>query len=227
MIYLYCRISTKKQSIERQIRNLLRAYPDGKIIEEVYTGTTTNRKEFNKLLKVVKTGDTIVFDSVSRMSRNADEGFNLYEKLYNEGINLEFLKEPHINTGTYKKALENSITMTGTAVDHILKGINEYLMELAKEQIRIAFEQSEKEVEDLRQRTREGLLTAKINGKQVGREKGKTFETKKSKQMKIQIKEMSKDFNGTLNDKKIMELLKIANNTYYKYKAELKRELDE
>ena len=41
-------------------------------------------------------------------------------------------------------------------VDFILKGINEYLMALAKEQIKLAFEQSEKEVAELHQRTREG-----------------------------------------------------------------------
>ena len=46
-----------------------------------------------------------------------------------------------------------------------------YLMALAKEQIKLAFEQSEKEVADLHQRTREGLLTARLNGKQVGRKK--------------------------------------------------------
>ena len=45
-------------------------------------------------------------------------------------------------------------------------------MALAKEQIKLAFEQSEKEVADLHQRTREGLLTARLNGKQVGRKKG-------------------------------------------------------
>lgn len=225
MIYLYCRISTKKQSIERQIRNLLKAYPNGKIIEEVFTGTTTNRKEFTRLLNKVKKGDTIVFDSVSRMSRNAEQGFEIYENLFLKGVNLVFLKEPHINTDTYKNAMMNCIQMTGTSVDYILKGVNQYLLELAKEQIKIAFEQSEKEVEDLRQRTIEGLESAKLNGKTIGRTKGSKSETKKSKSTKIQIKEMSKDFDGTLKDTEIMDLLHIARNTYYKYKRELKEEL--
>ena len=76
MIYGYTRISTKQQSIERQIRNIKDLYPNVVIIEEVYTGTKIyGRKEFDKLLKKVKLGDTIVFDSVSRMSRNAEEGF--------------------------------------------------------------------------------------------------------------------------------------------------------
>ena len=50
-------------------------------------------------------------------------------------------------------------------MDFILKGINEYLMALAKEQIKLAFGQSEKEVADLHQRTREGLVTAKLKWK--------------------------------------------------------------
>ena len=95
----YARISTPQQSIERQIRNILAAYPQSEIIREVFTGTKfQGRKELEKLLKIVQTGDTIIFDSVSRMSRNADEGFQLYEGLFRKGIHLIFLKEPHINT---------------------------------------------------------------------------------------------------------------------------------
>ena len=75
-IYAYCRISKASQNIQRQIDNILKAYPNAKIYQEVFTGTTTDRKEWNKLKKVLKTGDTVVFDSVSRMSRNADEGIN-------------------------------------------------------------------------------------------------------------------------------------------------------
>ena len=139
-IYGYARISTRKQSIERQIRNILSVAPEAKIYQEIFTGTTIVRKEWNKLQKVLKENDTIIFDSVSRMSRNAEEGFAAYEKLYSNGINLVFLKEPHINTDTYRKAIETGITMTGTNVDFILEGVNKYLMALAKEQIRLVFE---------------------------------------------------------------------------------------
>ena len=227
MYYGYCRISTAKQSIERQIRNITKVYPTATIVEEVYTGTKIyNRKELNKLLKVVKTGDTIVFDSVSRMSRNAQEGFTLYEQLYNKGINLVFLKEPHINTDTYKKALNtNNIPLTGTNVDFILEGINKYLLTLAKEQIQLAFEQAEKEVMDLRQRTKEGLQTAKLNGKQIGQKEGSKLTTKKSISAKEKIQKYSKDFNGTLKDEDVMKLVGISRVTYYKYKKELKIKL--
>ena len=221
-IYGYCRISTHKQSIERQIRNIRSKHPKAIIFQEVYTGTKTDgRKKWEQLLRIVKQGDTIVFDSVSRMSRNAAEGFATYQELFDNGIELEFLKEPHINTAVYKKALNNHIAMTGTKTDIILKAVNEYLMELAKEQIIIAFEQAEKEVTDLHQRTREGIETARLEGKQIGQRLGAKLTTKKSIAAKADIEKYSKDFNGTLTDAECMRMIGIARNTYYKYKKEL------
>ena len=220
-VYGYCRISTRKQSIERQERNIKAEYGDAIIFKEAYTGTKIDRPVFNKLLKIVNKGDTIVFDSVSRMSRNSEEGFILYQELFNKGVELVFLKEKHINTETYKKALTNNIQLTGTNVDFILEGVNKYLLALAKEQIKIAFDQAEKEVEDLHQRTKEGIETARLNGKQIGQKKGIKLTTKKSIIAKEQIIKYSKDFNGTLKDIEVMKLIGIARNSYYKYKKEL------
>lgn len=221
-IYSYCRISTKDQSIERQIRNAKELYPDAIVVEEVYTGTKLDgRTKWNNLYKNLKAGDTVVFDSVSRMSRNSEEGFNLYKDLFNKGIELVFIKEPHINTSTYKKALTGGIELTGTMVDSILEGINKYLLALAEEQIKLAFVQSEKEVMDLRQRTKEGMETARLNGKQIGQVKGTKLTTKKSIEAKEIIMKHSKDFNGTLGDADVMKLCGISRNSYYKYKKEL------
>ena len=105
--YGYCRISTAKQSIERQIRNIRAEHPQAVIVQEVFTGTKTDgRKKFEALLKTVKPGDLIVFDSVSRMSRNAEEGFTVYQDLFSKGIELEFIKEPQINTTAFRNALK-------------------------------------------------------------------------------------------------------------------------
>lgn len=224
MIYGYCRISTAKQSIERQIRNIKAAYPEAVIVQEIFTRTRIDRREWQKLFCKAKDGDTIVFDSVSRMSGNAEDGFAAYEELYNRGVSLVFLKEPHINTDTYKQALENNVKLTGGNVDYILEGVNKYLMALAKEQIRLAFEQSEKEVEDLHQRTREGIETARLNGKQIGQRPGAKLTTKKSIVAKEVIKKHSKDFCGTLDDTEVMTLTGLSRNTYYKYKRELRAE---
>lgn len=221
-IYGYARISTSKQSIERQVRNIEREYPGAVIVREAYTGTKIDRKEWGKLFSAVQSGDTIVFDSVSRMSRNAEDGFAVYEELYTRGVNLVFLKEPHISTDTYKRVLERSVPMTGTSVDYILAGVNRYLLELAREQIRLAFEQAEKEVEDLHQRTKEGIETARLNGKQIGQREGVKLTTKKSVAAKEIISRHSKDFGGTLSDAEVMKLAGLARNTFYKYKRELR-----
>lgn len=224
-VYGYCRISTNKQNIERQVRNIQAVYPDAFIVREVYTGTKfQGRKELDKMLKCIQKGDMIVFDSVSRMSRNAEEGFRIYEKLYEKGVELVFLKEHHIDTTTYKAALQNGIPMTGTDVDYILEGVNKFLLCLAKEQIRLAFLQAEKEVKDLRQRTKEGIETARINGKQIGHPTGKKIVTKKSVECKAMIRKYSKDFDGILNDKECIQLIGISRGSFYKYKKEMKTE---
>ena len=224
MTYGYARISTKQQSIERQIRNISAVFPDARIYREAYTGTKIERPEFEKLLKRLKSGDTVVFDSVSRMSRDAEDGFALYQDLYNKGINLVFLKEHHIDTDTYKSALTNQLAMTGDDTDLILQGVNAYLLRLAAKQIRLAFEQAQKEVDDLHQRTKEGIQTAKDNGKQIGQKQGAKLNVKKAAPAKAAILQHSQDFGGTLDDKDCMKLAGVSRNTYFKYKRELKEE---
>ena len=165
------------------------------------------------------------------MSRNAEEGFNLYEKLFNQGVNLIFLKEPHINTSVYEEALKSKQINIEINTDNktmnefttaLFEIINKLLMNLVKGQIKTAFEQAEKEVVDLHQKTSEGMLTAKISGKRVGQPKGSKLVTKKSKKAKEQILKYNRDFDGTLTDSECIKLIGIAKNTYYDYKRELK-----
>lgn len=231
--YGYCRISTPRQNIERQVRNILAAYPDAHIVREVYTGTKyQGRAELDKLLRTVQAGDRIIFDSVSRMSRSADEGCQLYTDLYTRNIDLFFLKEPHINTETYRQTIQRQINaqlQTGSAatdnfVSSVVAALNQYTADLAAEQIRLAFAQAQKEVDDLHQRTREGMLTAKLNGKQIGQVAGRKLIIKKAAPCKELIARYSKDFDGTLSDAECIKLIGIARNTYYKYKRELREQ---
>ena len=223
-IYGYCRISTVKQNIERQIANIKKEFPEAVIITEEFTGTTLDRPKWSKLCKQLKEGDTVVFDEVSRMSRNAEEGFKLYEELYTRGVNLIFLKERHIDTEVYKQTLKNGVEMTGTDVDCILEGVNKYLMLLAKKQIEIAFQTAQAEVDFIHKRTSEGVRRAQAEGKQVGRLAGSKVETKKAKASKEIIRKHSKDFDGSLSDADVIKLTGLARNSYYKYKRELKDE---
>ena len=244
-IYGYCRISTPKQNIERQIRNILREFPSAKIIQETFSGSKfQGRRELEKLIRNIHAGDTIIFDSVSRMSRNAEEGFALYEQLYNQGVNLVFLKEPHINTDTYRKILqEKKISLnqisgdeaTDKLMQSIINALNDYILTLAKRQIQLAFIQSQKEIDDLHQRTQEGIETARRNGKQIGQQKGRVLHIRKKSPIQQLILKYSKNFNGSNSDREVIAIinsspnpdarsqrLHVSLNTYYKYKAELR-----
>lgn len=227
--YGYVRVSTQRQKFDRQITNILSICPTAIIKSEKYTGTTTNRPEWEKLKKVIREGDTIIFDSVSRMSRNADEGFADYQELFNMGITLEFIKEPHINSEVYKqsitKALNVDVSTGNEAVDEYFAGnmelINRLLMKLAQQQIKLAFEQAEKEVTDLHQRISEGMRESMSKGTQIGLTKGTTLTTKKSLDCKKIISTHAKAFGGSLSDEEVIKLCGCSRNSYYKYKKEL------
>lgn len=232
VIYGACRVSTRKQSIDRQIRNIKDIYPEAVIIKEAYTGRKINRPVFEALLKKVKPGDTIVFDEVSRMCRNEKEGFQTYKDLYSRGINLVFLKEPHINTAVYKTALERQIQLavstgnqaTDDLINAIADAINKYAMTLLEEQIKLAFRQAQHEVEFLSMRTKEGQQTAVLNGKTIGIEKGRKLTIKKEAPAKELILKHNIDFGGTLNDIETMKIVGVSRGTYYKYKRELREQ---
>ncbi len=230
MIYGYARVSTPHQKLERQITNIQNIYPKAQILREHFSGTTQSRPVWDKLINQVQKGDTIVFDSVSRMSRNSTEGFQDYKKLYQLGVSLIFLNEPLINTSVYENSKSNLLSInveTGNqAVDDFFKGnvqlINNFLMALAEEQIKAAFEQSEKEVNDLHTRISQGMREAKRKGASIGLSKGTTLTTKKSIECKVIIKKHSKDFGGSLEDPDVIKLCGCSRNSYYKYKKEIK-----
>ena len=230
MMYAYCRVSTKHQRIARQITNITEVYPNATIIREFYTGTTQSRPHWDRLMAIIKKEDTIVFDSVSRMSRNAGEGFKDYKVLYELGVNLVFLNEPLINTSVFDATRNNLLNVnieTGNAaVDAFFKGnielINNFIMALAEEQIKAAFDQAEKEVTDLHSRISQGMREAMKNGVKIGLTKGSTLTTKKSVECKAIIQKHSKDFGGSLEDPDVIKLCGCSRNSYYKYKREAK-----
>ena len=231
IVYGYARISTMKQKLERQIDNIKQVYPDAVIITEEYTGTKIDRPKFTKLVQQLQPGDTLVFDEVSRMSRNAAEGFSLYRDLYEKGINLVFLKEPHINTEVFRSTAQAPLTGTKDLDETLIKGLNEYLMRLAEKQIQIAFDTAQAEVDFLHQRTSEGVRKAQAAGKQVGRAEGSSAgagfkEYAKARAAKEIIRKHNRDFGGSLTDAETIKQAGCARGSFYKYKRELKAEID-
>lgn len=224
MIYGYCRVSTPKQSLKRQEDNIKAQFPDALIYSDVYSGKTSARPQFQRLLKKVNNGDVIVFDEVSRMSRNAAEGFQDYMALLSKGVDLKFLKEPQIDTEVYKAAQGKRIELTGDEItDPIIRGINEALHKLMERQIKAAFEQAEKERLLLSKRTKEGMA----KGRPAGRRKGVEQHRKKEKEAKRIIRKNSIAFGGTLNNKDTMKLANISSPTFYKYVKEMKEDVSQ
>ena len=236
--YAYPRVSTPKQQLDRQIQNIKTAYPNAIIYPEKYTGTRLDRPQWNKLYKQIRSDVEhglqvrVIFDEASRLARNAEEGTRIYEELFNLGVELIFLKTPHINSETYKAALNNQLEIavledaaTNELVQGIAGAINKYILALAKQQIYLAFQSAEAEVEYLHQRVSEGVRLAQIEGKRVGTPKGSKLTTKKSVEMKQLIQEKSKYFNGTINDRDLIKITGLSPNTFYKYKRELLDEI--
>lgn len=224
----YARISRISQNIDRQIENLKNYNKDITLFQEAYSSRTIDRPQFQKMLnfveKEIKKGNRIkiVFDSVSRMSRDAEEGSNLYYELEEKGIELVFLNEPYINTETYRKALELSLPETDNKmIEAILNGIKQAFRIKAKEDIKLAFMQAEKELLDIRERTKQGLREAKAKGKQIGRKEGAQIETKRSIEVREKLLKHSKKFGGSMTDKEFMEAFNVSKTTLVKYKREL------
>lgn len=227
--YGYVRVSTMQQKTQRQIDNIKSFDTDAIIYEEKQSGKDIeNRAVFRKLLDKVKSGDVIVFDEVSRMSRDAREGYDLYMRLMEQDISLVFLKERHIDTDEYKRRTQRHIEkiLSGNkSIDKFMNTMVDALKELErdnlKDNIRLAFQQAEHERQFLIKRVTEGKARSE---KPQGRPEGShNIKTDKADHIKKVIREQSKDFDGKFSDAKIMrEYLKgIARNTYYKYKKDL------
>ncbi len=123
------------------------------------------------------------------------------------------------------RIITNTIIHNNTAVDEFFKGnvqpINNFMMALA-EQIKAAFEQSEKEVTDLHSRISQGMREAKKNGVKIGLPQATSLITKKSIECKAIIQKHSKDFGGGLEDPDVIKLCGCSRNSYYKHKKEAK-----
>ena len=100
MKYGYARVSTTDQKLANQIE-LLKLAGAEKIFQEKFTGTTTERPEFQKLLRVLKTGDTLIVTKLDRFARNTREALAIIQELFKEksqhfeyGLNWQYADWP-------------------------------------------------------------------------------------------------------------------------------------
>ncbi|ARJ25775.1 integrase (plasmid) [Bacillus mycoides] len=149
----YVRVSSKDQNEERQIVNMRKnGISERDIFIDKKTGSNMDRENYQAMKRYARSGDTIVFDSLTRLGRTMNdilEEFKYYEE---QKINLEFLKEPFIN-----------VTYNGNATNDVIQSA----IQKATATILSAF--AEKERQDIRQRQAEGIALAKSHGKHLGR----------------------------------------------------------
>ena len=95
MIYGYARVSTKGQakdgnSLEAQ-ENALRLAGATEIYSDAFTGTKSHRPELDKLMAVIRSGDTLVVTKLDRIARSATQGIELIQSLLDKGVVVHVL----------------------------------------------------------------------------------------------------------------------------------------
>lgn len=238
-VYGYCRVSTKHQSVKRQEAEIKAVYPDAMIYSEQWTGTEMDRPEWLKLRKKLRPGDTVVFWELSRLARNAEQGFQTYEELYSNNVNMVFLKDSSANSDVYRKAMnqrriEANISTgsnaTDTLINAVLDALHRFTMDIVREQIQHSFDSAQAERDHLVERVKSGMNKPDENGHTSGDKiaasrQGRTFTTKKELESRQAIKKYSKDFDGHNTDTECMRLIGISRGSFYKYKKALWNEL--
>jgi DNA invertase Pin-like site-specific DNA recombinase len=149
----YVRVSSKDQNEERQIENMkCLGIEDRDIFIDKQSGKNMKRENYQMLKRLARTGDTIIFDSLTRLGRSMNdvlEEFRYYEQ---QQINLQFIKEPFIN-----------VNYSGESTNDIIQ------QAVQKATLTILSAFAEKERNDIKQRQAEGIALAKKHGKHIGR----------------------------------------------------------
>lgn len=198
MLYGYARVSTAEQSLKRQIKELeARGIDKKNIYKEFATGKDfKDRIEYQKLLDICSVGDTIVFTSLDRFSRNVKETVKQLEILEKRGLKAIFLKE-NISTE--------------------MKGVAELIISIfswVAEQERITLLERQKRGYEALERNDKGRLISK-KGTIIGG-KEKVF----SNQQLNMLKEY-KEGKSTYNLTQLAKILEVSRPTIYKKLKEI------
>lgn len=135
----YARVSTQDQNLDRQLDNL-RAAGCERIFNEKMTGTKSDRPELKTMMLTLRSGDILVIDSFSRLSRSTKDLLDLVEKLTAMDVHLVSLKEKLDTT-----------TATGKLMLTMLSALSQFERDLIAE------------------RTVDGLKAARSRGRVGGR----------------------------------------------------------
>ena len=136
----YARCSTLDQNLDWQIDALTKEGCD-RIFQEKFTGTKKDRPELLRMMDMLREGDTVIICELTRLSRSVKDLFDLVEQVEKAGANIKSLKEPWLDTTTPQ----------GRLLFTIFSGVSQFEREL------------------IRERTMEGLASARARGRMGGR----------------------------------------------------------
>jgi len=146
----YLRVSTDEQDLLQQEHLLLKHAQQNQlqidrfISVEVSTRKSLRERRIEELLNALSSGDTVIVAELSRLGRNMFQTLDLINKMSEMGVKLIFVRQPELSTtGSHAK---------------LLLAIYSYFAEAERDFISM--------------RTRQGMASAKAQGKHVGRPKG-------------------------------------------------------
>lgn len=208
--YSYKRISTdtNHQSFNRQIRSLKKYAKDNGIefviefVEEKSAKNFEERKQFQKLEKIVQPGDTVVFKDLSRFTREAENGYKKYMEWFNKGINLVFIDNPTISSDYIRSMLttaNDQDLVTKTAMEGVIKLL-----------IIVELDRAEKQRLYISKSIKDGIRASKLKS---GRKPGGLI--KLTEELKADIKEYL--VNRDVKQVDLIEKHKLSRNTLKKY----------
>ena len=191
MKYGYVRVSTKEQNIDRQLVEMYaQGLNDKTIFIDKQSGKDFERNEYQKLKKILKSGDLLIIKSIDRLGRNYDMIIDEWRTLVNDmDVDIQVLDMPLLDTRTEGKNL------VGKFISDIVLQILSFV--------------AENERENIKKRQAEGIRIAKEKGKHLGRPKLKlpknfTIIANQYKKKEITLAEA-------------LSSLKMNKSTFYKY----------
>ncbi len=193
MKYAYIRVSTEKQNIDRQYALLSQYVDNNHIYIDKESGKDFNRKNSQKLKKILKNGDELYIKSIDRLGRNYNlitDEFRYLSKTIE--VVIYVLDMPFINT--FNEVIDND-TLRNFVIDLVLQILSFIAVN---------------ERNNIKERQLEGIKIAKLKGKHLGRPKLIIPTNFSSIINKVNNKELK------LNE--ALKILKISKTTYYKYK---------
>lgn len=208
--YSYMRISTdtERQNFARQ-EKALKKYAEEQSIEyliefaeEKSAKNFTDRKQFNKLDKLLQSGDTVVFKDLSRFTREAENGYKKYMEWLERGINIVFLDNPTISSDYIRQMMntaESQDLVTKTAMEGIIKLLLIVELDRAEQQRRY-----------ISKAIKDGIAAS---DKGSGRKKGSL--DKMTDELRRDLELYMHD--RTITQKAVMEKHGISRNTLKKY----------